>query len=146
MQFGFLLEQVVNGLVLGGYYLLIALGLSLIFSVGGIVNLAHGAFYALGAYISVEITKYLGFGPAVVLSPRSYNAKVGLCLVCPVTHHAKGYAFEVALPDGLPVQGVVLADHVKSADWQERGSDHIATVTTEVLDEVRAKLKPLLGM
>ena len=49
MQFGFLLEQVVNGLVLGGYYLLIALGLSLIFSVGGVVNLAHGAFYALGA-------------------------------------------------------------------------------------------------
>jgi len=69
MQFTFLLEQVVNGLVLGGYYLLIALGLSLIFSVGGIVNLAHGAFYALGAYASVEITKYLGFGPAVVLSP-----------------------------------------------------------------------------
>jgi branched-chain amino acid transport system permease protein len=65
----FLLEQVVNGLVLGGYYLLIALGLSLIFSVGGIVNLAHGAFYALGAYISIEITQYLGFGPAVVISP-----------------------------------------------------------------------------
>ena len=65
----FLLEQVVNGLVLGGYYLLIALGLSLIFSVGGVVNLAHGAFYALGAYVSVEITKYLGFGAAVVLSP-----------------------------------------------------------------------------
>src|ERR1035437_6280814 len=65
----FLLEQVVNGLVLGGYYLLIALGLSLIFSVGGVVNLAHGAFYAFGAYASVEITKYLGFGPAVVLSP-----------------------------------------------------------------------------
>jgi len=64
-----LLEQVVNGLVLGGYYLLIALGLSLIFSVGGIVNLAHGAFYALGAYVSVEITQYLGFGPAVVISP-----------------------------------------------------------------------------
>ena len=69
MQFIFLLEQVVNGLVLGGYYLLIALGLSLIFSVGGVVNLAHGAFYALGAYASVEIAKYLGFGPAVVLSP-----------------------------------------------------------------------------
>ena len=71
MQFAFLLEQVVNGLVLGGYYLLIALGLSLIFSVGGIVNLAHGAFYALGAYASVEITKYLGFGPAIVLSPAA---------------------------------------------------------------------------
>ena len=69
MQFWFLLEQVVNGLVLGGYYLLIALGLSLIFSVGGVVNLAHGAFYALGAYASLEIAKVLGFGPAVVLSP-----------------------------------------------------------------------------
>ena len=69
MQLEFLLEQVVNGLVLGGYYLLIALGLSLIFSVGGIVNLAHGAFYALGAYLSITIAQYLGFGPSVVLSP-----------------------------------------------------------------------------
>jgi branched-chain amino acid transport system permease protein len=69
MQLLFLLEQVVNGLVLGGYYLLIALGLSLIFSVGGVVNLAHGAFYALGAYVSLEIAQHLGFGPAVALSP-----------------------------------------------------------------------------
>jgi len=71
MQLVFLLEQVVNGLVLGGYYLLIALGLSLIFSVGGVVNLAHGAFYALGAYASVEFARLVGFGPAVVLSPIS---------------------------------------------------------------------------
>jgi branched-chain amino acid transport system permease protein len=69
MTFMFLLEQVVNGLVLGGYYLLIALGLSLIFSVGGVVNLAHGAFYALGAYAAVTLTGYLGFYPAVALSP-----------------------------------------------------------------------------
>jgi branched-chain amino acid transport system permease protein len=69
MQVFYLLEQVVNGLVLGGYYLLIALGLSLIFSVGGVVNLAHGAFYALGAYVSVEVARRLGFGAAVVLSP-----------------------------------------------------------------------------
>jgi len=69
MQFQFLLEQVVNGLVLGGYYLLVALGLQLIFSVGGVVNLAHGAFYALGAYVSIEVAKRLGFGPAVTLSP-----------------------------------------------------------------------------
>jgi branched-chain amino acid transport system permease protein len=74
MQFVYLLEQVINGLVLGGYYLLIALGLSLIFSVGGVVNLAHGAFYALGAYASVVLTGYFGFGPAVIVSP----AAVGL--------------------------------------------------------------------
>jgi branched-chain amino acid transport system permease protein len=65
----FLLEQVVNGFVLGGYYLLIALGLSLIFSIGGVVNLAHGAFYAFGAYVAVALTERIGFGPAIVLSP-----------------------------------------------------------------------------
>jgi len=87
-----------------------------------------------------------GRRPALVLSPRSYNLKVGLCLVCPVTSRSKGYAFEVALPDNFPVQGVVLADHVKSADWHERGSSYIAIAPDAVLDEVRAKLKPLLGM
>jgi len=65
----FLLEQVVNGLVLGGYYLLIALGLSLIFSIGGVVNLAHGAFYAFGAYVAVALTENIGFGPAIMVSP-----------------------------------------------------------------------------
>ena len=69
MQIVFLLEQVVNGLVLGGYYLLIALGLSLIFSVGGVVNLAHGAFYALGAYFAVTLSRYIGFTPATAISP-----------------------------------------------------------------------------
>lgn len=69
MQFIFFLEQVLNGLMIGGYYLLIALGLSLIFSLGGIVNLAHGAFYALGAYGAVVLTQHVGFGGALVLSP-----------------------------------------------------------------------------
>ena len=69
MEVVFLLEQLVNGLVLGGYYLLLALGLSLIFSVGGVVNLAHGAFYALGAYLSLQIAQHLGFGAGVALSP-----------------------------------------------------------------------------
>ena len=78
MQLVFLLEQVVNGLVLGGYYLLLAFGLSLIFSVGGIVNLAHGAFYALGAYASLEIAKITGFYPAVALSPVALTHAIGL--------------------------------------------------------------------
>lgn len=69
MDLVFLLEQILNGLLVGGYYLLLALGLSLIFSLGGIVNLAHGAFYAIGAYLAVEITRHLGFAGAVVLSP-----------------------------------------------------------------------------
>ena len=69
MQLIFLLEQILNGLLVGAYYLLIALGLSLIFSLGGIVNLAHGGFYALGAYAAVILAPRLGFGGAMVASP-----------------------------------------------------------------------------
>jgi branched-chain amino acid transport system permease protein len=64
-----ILEQVVNGLLAGAYYLLIALGLSLIFSLGGLVNLAHGAFYALGAYFAVKLADTLGFAGVLVASP-----------------------------------------------------------------------------
>lgn len=69
LNFIFLLEQVTNGVLLGVYYLLIALGLSIIFSLGGVVNLAHGAFYALGAYAMVTLTQYVGYLPAFVISP-----------------------------------------------------------------------------
>jgi len=86
-----------------------------------------------------------GRRPALVLSPRAYNAKTGLCLACPVTTQVKGYPFEVALPTGLPVHGVVLSDHVKSADWQERCVELIARASEDILEEVRAKLLPLLG-
>ncbi|HEY9571918.1 MAG TPA: branched-chain amino acid ABC transporter permease [Pusillimonas sp.] len=65
----FIIQQVANGLLLGFYYLLIALGLSIIFSLGGIVNLAHGAFYAIGAYLVVFLSDSLGYGLAFVVSP-----------------------------------------------------------------------------
>jgi branched-chain amino acid transport system permease protein len=65
----FLLEQVINGLLMGVYYLLIALGLSIIFSLGGVVNLAHGALFAVGAYLMVQITAFAGYGLAFVAAP-----------------------------------------------------------------------------
>ncbi len=64
-----LLQQIANGLLDGVYYLLIALGLSLIFSLGGIVNLAHGAFYAIGAYLTVVLGPMIGFGGTLVVAP-----------------------------------------------------------------------------
>jgi branched-chain amino acid transport system permease protein len=63
------IEQVLNGVLVGAFYTLLALGLSLIFSLGGVVNLAHGAFYAIGAYLAVEIQRRLGFIGALVLAP-----------------------------------------------------------------------------
>ena len=65
------LQHLANGLLDGVYYLLIALGLSLIFSLGGIVNLAHGAFYAIGAYLTVVLAPTVGFGGALILSPAA---------------------------------------------------------------------------
>jgi branched-chain amino acid transport system permease protein len=69
VQLVFLLEQVLNGLLVGAYYLLLALGLSLIFSLGGIVNLAHGGFYAIGAYLAVVLAPSIGFAGAFIASP-----------------------------------------------------------------------------
>jgi mRNA interferase MazF len=86
-----------------------------------------------------------GRRPALVLSPRAYNAKSGLCILCPITSQAKGYPFEVELPAGLAVAGVVLSDHLKSADWQGRAVEPAGVAPPELLAEARAKLKPLLG-
>jgi branched-chain amino acid transport system permease protein len=69
VQLVFIIEQVLNGLLVGAYYLLIALGLSLIFALGGIVNLAHGGFYAIGAYLAVVFADRIGFAGAVLVAP-----------------------------------------------------------------------------
>jgi mRNA interferase MazF len=86
-----------------------------------------------------------GRRPALVLSPRIYNAKSSLALVCPITSHAKGYPFEVPVPDGHGVGGVILADHVKSIDWKARRAEKLGRCPTETVEEVRARLAPLLG-
>lgn len=64
-----------------------------------------------------------GRRPALVLSPLAYNGRVGLALFCPITSRVKGYPFEVAVPEGLAVTGVVLADQVKSLDWRVRRAE-----------------------
>ena len=85
-----------------------------------------------------------GRRPAVVLSPASYNGKVGLALLCPITNQIKGYPFEVLLPEGLPVTGVILADQVKSLDWRMRNADFIAKLPDTTLKQVLQKLHTLL--
>ena len=85
-----------------------------------------------------------GRRPAVVVSPRSYNGKVGLGLFCPITSRAKGYPFEVALPADLAVQGVVLADQVKSLDWRVRRAELAARLPDATCAEVVGKLATLL--
>ena len=87
-----------------------------------------------------------GRRPALILSPRAYNAKARLAIACPVTSHAKGYPFEVALPDDGKVKGVVLADHVKNLAWDARRVEFAGQAPVEVLTDVRERLRVLLGL
>ena len=86
-----------------------------------------------------------GRRPALVVSPKIYNTWSGLALACPVTTHAKGYPFEVAVPKGCVPTGVILADHLRSIDWKARRAERLGRSTDGVMEEVRAKLAPLLG-
>lgn len=86
-----------------------------------------------------------GHRPAVVVSPRTYNDKAGLALFCPITSQSKGYPFEVALPDGFPVKGVVLCDHLKSLDYASRQTEFAAQLPPESVKNILAKIRTLLG-
>jgi mRNA interferase MazF len=66
-------------------------------------------------------------------------------LLCPITSHVKGYPFEVPLPAGLPVTGVVGADQVKSLDWRARKASRIGAIPEDVVAEVVRRLQTLLG-
>lgn len=86
-----------------------------------------------------------GRRPALVLSPTAYNGRVGLALLCPITSQAIGYPFEIPLPEGLAVTGVILADQVKNLDWRARKAVRISAVPEEVLNQVWRRLTLLLG-
>lgn len=85
-----------------------------------------------------------GRRPALVLSPAAYNSKVGLAILCPITNQVKGYPFEVRIPDGLEVKGVILADQVKSLDWRARQAELICSLPNAIVIEGLKKLSTLL--
>lgn len=82
--------------------------------------------------------------PAIVVSPKAYNQKTGLAIMCPITSVEKGYPFEVIVKD-KKVSGVILADHVRSLDWKARNIKFIARAKPKVVQEVQAKLFLIVG-
>lgn len=84
-----------------------------------------------------------GHRPAMVLSPRAYNARSGLMLCCPLTTRIKGYPFEVTVPGDPP--SVVLADQVRSLDWRARRAEAKGRVNAGVLAAVRERIVALVG-
>lgn len=87
----------------------------------------------------------VGKRPALVISPQSYNSRAGLALFCLITSRVKGYPFEVNLPPGKKISGVILSDQIKSLDWQSRHASFIIKVPNEVIQEVMAKLHTLVN-
>jgi mRNA interferase MazF len=87
-----------------------------------------------------------GHRPALVLSPKAYNAATGLMLCCPVTSQTKGYPFEVELIGMKGVKGVVLSDQLRSLDWEARGAKIAGRAADDVVADVLAKLKVLLPL
>lgn len=85
-----------------------------------------------------------GRRPALVLSPRAYHQRAPFAIVCPITSKAKGYPFEVPLPTGSPIEGVVLADQIKSIDRRVRNVEPIGKAPQDVIDDVVARIWPLL--
>jgi len=86
-----------------------------------------------------------GHRPALVVSPKAYNQKVGLALFCPITSNVKGYPFEVVLPEKHKVSGAILSDQIKSLDWKVRKAKRMACAPNNVLEEVLAKILTLIG-
>ncbi|HXM70851.1 MAG TPA: endoribonuclease MazF [Thermoanaerobaculia bacterium] len=87
-----------------------------------------------------------GRRPAAVLSARAYNERVGLGIFCPITSQAKGYPFEVAIPTGLRVGGVLLCDQVKSLDWVARRAVFLDSLPAATMAEAIEKLSLLLSL
>jgi mRNA interferase MazF len=85
-----------------------------------------------------------GRRPALILSPLSYNRKTGLALACPITSKAKGYPFEVRIPEKLPIEGVALVDYLRSIDWRARKWRFIAKLPVEALEEAFGKVNALV--
>ncbi len=82
--------------------------------------------------------------PAFVISPLGYNERSSLALFMPITKQQKGYPFEVLLPHELKIQGVILADQIKCLNWKARGIQFVEATPESVIEEVQAKIEPLL--
>ena len=83
--------------------------------------------------------------PALVLSPQAYNGRVGLAIVCPIVSRVTGYPFEVPVPPGLPVTGVILADQAVSLDWRACRAEKVCSLHPGSAEDALAKLRTLLG-
>jgi mRNA interferase MazF len=97
-------------------------------------------------FLQSVVNEQAGRRPALVLSPRPFNELTGRCIACAVTRRGRDWSFRVPIPESDLVSGVVQADQLRSISWQQRGSRFICKAPMSVMDEVQARLKPLLSL
>lgn len=86
-----------------------------------------------------------GRRPALVISPKNYNEKVGLCIFCPITSQIKNYPFEVKIKKNANINGVVLSDQIKSLDWRARKAEFICKVENITTSKVLQMINLLIS-
>lgn len=84
--------------------------------------------------------------PSLILSPREFNLATGLAFACPLTNQVKGSRFEVAVPPGSGLTGVVLSDHLRSLDWLARRAAFHGKAPCELVEEVLARIAAILSL
>ena len=106
---------------------------------------------AAGDFITIDFNPQAGHEqagrrPALIVSEAAYNGAAHLAIVCPITSQAKGYPFEVPIPAGGAINGVVLADHVKSLDLSARKAKFVGRAARPVLENTRQYIAAILGL
>ena len=91
-------------------------------------------------------TEQAGRRPALVLSPIEYNIATGLMFACPVTNQVKGSPFEVPVPGGSRITGVVLSNQLRSVDWLARNAEFHSQCPEDTVLEVLARIEAILGI
>jgi mRNA interferase MazF len=85
-----------------------------------------------------------GLRPALILTPAAFNKSTDLAIACPVTPRVRGIPSETRVPEGLPVHGVILTQHVRSLDWRSRRARFACRVPTTIVDDVVMKVRTLI--
>lgn len=104
-----------------------------------------------GDFIWLEFTpqagsEQAGKRPALVLSPKNFNIATGFVVACPVTNTKTGSSFEVDVPRGARLTGVILTHHVKSLDWIARNATYHSQASREVMCEVLGRIEAILDI
>lgn len=91
-------------------------------------------------------TEQAGRRPALVLSPKEFNIGTGLVVVCPITSTITNNQFEVPLPKGTRLSGVILSHQFRTIDWLARNAEFHSKSTESIMCQVLGRIEAILSI